>query len=78
MEKLVHEQTTHIEPFTDTILLYDGSTQNAANPLSYTSDVLDKSPVTDTTACFSLWYYVDSESKFNLSLVYKQDTQFES
>ena len=39
--------------------------------------MLDKSPVTDTTACFSLWYYVDSESKFNLSLVYNMGTQSE-
>ena len=48
-------------------LLYDGSTANAPNPLSFTSGPVTRPFNSTTAACFSLWYYVDSESKFNLT-----------
>ena len=48
-------------------LLYDGNTPNAGNPIKFTSDNIGQPFNISTPACFSLWYYVDSESKFNLT-----------
>ena len=48
-------------------LLYNGNIPNAGNPIKFTSDNIGQPFNSSTPTCFSLWYYVNSESKFNLT-----------
>ena len=51
-------------------LLFDGSKPYSANPLVFTSDPVTTVYNSSTPACLSFWYYVDSESQFNLTYGY--------
>ena len=51
-------------------LLYDGSTPNAPNTLYFSTDLVTDPFISGTTGCLSLWYYIDSESKFKLTFGY--------
>ena len=52
-------------------LLYDGSSTYQTNPVVVSTDKINVPPYTTSKiACLSVWYYIDSESKFNLSVGY--------